>query len=53
MSEEQIEQECERVMDRLDRQFLNGAITEQQYQRAIDKLCQWSAQEYSKISELS
>jgi hypothetical protein len=37
-TEESIENYAERKMDRLDRLWMNGALTQEQYDDAVDKL---------------
>jgi len=38
MTEEQIERIAERRMDRIDRDYLAGGMTEAEYQRAVDAI---------------
>lgn len=50
MTEDQIELKVEREMDRLDRQLMDGKITQEQYDRAVYKLDQWASQQLRKMA---
>ena len=40
-NEAKIEQLAEREMDKLDRQFMNGKLSREQYDREVTKLDKW------------
>ena len=48
MTEDQIERLAERKMDILDEKFLNGILSEQEYERAIDQLNSYISSLYKK-----
>jgi len=45
LTEDQIEQHVERAMNRLDRQFLAGTITQQEYDHEVHILDKWAYQQ--------
>ena len=45
--EDQIEAEAERKMDRLDRDLLNGCLTQPQYDLAVKQLDDWAREEFA------
>ena len=47
-NEEHIERHCERTMDRLNRQLLDGQISEQEYNKAVRSLNDWAEHQYSR-----
>lgn len=46
MTEDQIERSAEREMDILDRLFLSGRLTQEQYDREVRELNEWCEEEY-------
>jgi hypothetical protein len=48
-NEQQIEDRIERMTDHLDRMFLRGAITEQQYSSSIADLNNWAEAKYKEL----
>jgi uncharacterized membrane protein len=46
MTEQQIEESVARKVDALDRRYLNGALTEDEYQQAIRNLDAWAEEQY-------
>ena len=42
MTEDQIERIVERQMDKLDRQYTKGMLTEQEYNQEVIELYQWA-----------
>ena len=50
LTEDQIEQHVERAMNRLDRQFLAGTISQQEYDREVLILDRWAYQQGQHIS---
>lgn len=46
MSEEQIEREAERRMDRLDKHLLQGHLRQAEYDAAVDELDTWCKRQY-------
>lgn len=46
MTEDQIERIAERQMDKLDRLFTKGMITEAEYDAEVKELDKWCADEY-------
>lgn len=42
MTEDQIERIAESVMNRLDRDFLSGLMTQSKYDRAVKRLNSWT-----------
>ena len=50
MTEDQIERRVERMMDHLDRVYLNGGMTQDDYDKAVRDLNEWSKHEYRKGS---
>ena len=46
MTPEQIERRVERTMDHLDRVFLNGDITQKNYDLAVADLDAWAEEQY-------
>lgn len=51
MTEEQIELRVERETDRLDRQLMDGKLTQDQYDRAVYKLDQWASKQPRKAPQ--
>lgn len=49
LTEDQIEQHVERAMSRLDRQFLAGTISQQEYDREVLILDRWAYQQTQTI----
>ena len=45
MTEDQIERIAERTIDRLDRQFLSGKLTQKQYDEGIAEVDKWANQQ--------
>lgn len=50
MTEDQIERKVEVMMDRLDKQYMNGSITEGEYQAEIKSINEWATEEIRKAS---
>jgi len=50
MTEDWIERRVERMMDHLDRVYLNGGMTQDDYDKAVRDLDEWSKHEYRKGS---
>ena len=48
MTEDQIERLAERKMDILDEKYLNGILSEQEYEQAIDQLNSYISSLYKK-----
>lgn len=46
MTEEQIERIAERKMNRLDKELMNGSITQEEYNQEVRELDQWVNAEY-------
>lgn len=46
LSEEQIERRIEKATDRLDRQFMNGSITQEEYDAEIKALDEWANEQF-------
>jgi hypothetical protein len=46
MTEEQIERIAEREMNRLDKELMNGTITQEEYNQEVRELDQWTREEY-------
>jgi uncharacterized membrane protein len=42
VTEEQIERRAERAMDRLDRLFMSGQISQSEYDREVSSLNRWT-----------
>ena len=49
MTLEQIERRVERMMDHLDSVFLNGDMTQKNYDLAVAALDRWAEQEYALL----
>lgn len=47
MTEDQIERKCERLMDHLDRVFMSGSISQEDYNKAVCDLNNWADRQYS------
>ena len=50
MTEDWIERRVERMMDHLDRVYLNGDMMQDDYDKAVRDLDEWSEHEYRKGS---
>jgi hypothetical protein len=50
LTEDQIEQHVERAMNRLDRQFLAGTLSQQEYDREVLILDRWAYQQVQHIT---
>jgi len=46
MTEDQIERRVERMMDHLDRVFLNGDLSQVEYDKAVAELSRWADCQY-------
>ena len=46
MTEDHIERTVERRINELDRAFMNGALSQEEYDRRITKIDQWASQQY-------
>ena len=46
LTEAEIELRVERQMDKLDRKFMRGKITQSEYEREVFILDKWAAQQY-------
>lgn len=46
MTEDQIERRVERMMNHLDRVFLNGDISQSDYNKAVKDLSHWADSQY-------
>ena len=44
MTEQQIEQRAERMMDRLDKDYLSGLITPEQYDESVLGIQSWAVE---------
>jgi tRNA C32,U32 (ribose-2'-O)-methylase TrmJ len=42
MTEEQIERRVEKMVDHLDRVYMAGGMTDEDYRKAMDELDQWA-----------
>ena len=51
MTEEQIERRVEKQTDRIDRYFMNGDITREEYDERIKELSQWAEKQYNQRGE--
>lgn len=49
MTEAQIERKAERAMDKLDRRFLAGELTTNQYNQAVRAIEEQAAREYRTV----
>ena len=49
MSESQIERFVEREMDKLDKLFLNGAMSIEQYDKEVASLDRWANRQYDAL----
>lgn len=49
MTEEQIERRAEQMMDRLDRDYLNSPMSQEEYEAGIRKIEIWVRGEYRAI----
>jgi hypothetical protein len=47
MTEDQIEQAVERAMDRLDRQLMNGSLSQEEYDTEVKSLAQWARDQFT------
>jgi hypothetical protein len=52
MTEEQIERQVEIRMDRLDRQLMNGGLSQNSYDMAVEDLDKWASVQYHAIRSL-
>jgi hypothetical protein len=53
LTEEQIEYAFERVMDLLDKKFLNNTITQKMYETNVQLLNKWAEQKTPKLHDLN
>ena len=51
MTEEQIERTAEREMNRLDRELMSNALTQEQYDIEVSLLDKWAQQQYKEMSK--
>lgn len=51
MNEEKIERICQETMDKLDKQFLNGMISEKEYEYQVNKLDHWADKKYMELEK--
>lgn len=51
MTEDQIEHIAEREMDRLDKQLLNGSLTQDEYLQEVKALDAWVREEYKGMDK--
>jgi uncharacterized membrane protein len=49
LTEEQIERSCERAMNMLNEQLMNGSMSQEQYNIEVIALDDWAEEEYKKI----
>lgn len=50
LTEHQIEDRVERMLDNLDRLFLKHCITPRQYEQAVAELDKWAAAKYNELA---
>ncbi len=50
LTESQIEIRVERATDKLDKRFMNGEMTQQEYDHEIMILDKWSQQQYDAMT---
>jgi hypothetical protein len=48
MTEDQIERQVERMIDHIDRRFLNGWMTQEEYDIAIWEVDRWAEARYRR-----
>ena len=53
MTPDQIERRVERMMDHLDRVFLNGDMTRKNYDLAVADLNSWAEAQYDSMKRMS
>ncbi len=53
MSEHEIERRVEFAVDRLDKRYLRGELSQREYDRETAKLDQWAQAQYDRISDIS
>ena len=53
LTERQIERIVEREMDKLDRQFMNGKLSREQYEYEVFILDKWASQQYEHQKEVA
>ena len=46
LTDDQIELRVQYAMDRLDRKFMNGGLTQAQYDKEVGTLDKWAIQQY-------
>lgn len=51
MTEDQIEQQVERLMNRLDRHLMSNLFTQDEYDREVYLLDIWAQKQYKKASD--
>ena len=51
MTEDQIERQAELMMDRLDRDYLNSGMTQDEYEQGIRRIDNWVHGEYRAIGK--
>lgn len=49
LTAEQIERKVERATDRIDARFMNGALTQEQYDAEMKALDKWADDQYAKL----
>lgn len=52
LTEDQIERKVERMIDALDKSFMNGDMTQEQYDTEMKSIDDWAQEQYKRISHL-
>jgi hypothetical protein len=52
-TEEMIECKVEKMIDRIDRQYMNGEFSDSAYHEEIRKVDAWAEAEYAKLASVS
>ena len=50
LSEQQVEAIVEKQMDRLDKQFMSGKLSQQEYDREVAALDKWASQQVQLLT---
>lgn len=48
MTEEEIERKVEKTIDKLDKRYLSGEITREQYESEMVLISRWAEEQYKK-----
>lgn len=52
LTEDQIERKVERMIDALDKSFMNGELTQDAYDKEMKSIDDWAQEQYKRISHL-